>query len=275
MPFTITFDQQYFLGIRIGANPELSPRVRLATSAYSFRAKMADNIPPWLIIDAHVGPTANIAASKLQSTVLTETEVVAGTGITINNTGGTLTISASGGAVTLAGDVNGDAGSNTIADNAVTAAKIAPNIVSSISGVSNDGGDIALVAGANVTITPNDAANTVTIEASGGGGGSLALPYAGTANSSATAFTVEQTGTGKAGHFQIGNVASTENALDVHTTSTSSSSAAVHATAVGGSAFSGKFKWRIQRSRASTPAQAELFTARAKTGCSRRSPHTI
>ena len=239
MPLTIAFDQQLYLGIRIGADPELTPRVRLATSAYSFRAKMADNVPPWLIIDAHVGPTANIAASKLQSTVLTETEVVAGTGITINNTSGTLTISAPGGAVTLAGDVNGDAGSNTIADNAVTAAKIAPNIVSSISGVSNDGGDIALVAGANVTITPNDAANTVTIAASGGGGGGLTLPYAGTANSSATAFIVEQSGTGKAGHFHIGNTASTEHALEANTLSTSPSSVAVHATAAGGTAFAG------------------------------------
>ncbi len=57
-----------------------------------------------------------------------------------------------------------------IADDAVTLAKIAPNIVSSLDGVINDGGNIDLVAGTNITITPNDAANTITIAAAGGGG---------------------------------------------------------------------------------------------------------
>ncbi len=58
----------------------------------------------------------------------------------------------------------------TIGANAVAAAEIAPNIVSSLDGVSNDGGDVDLVAGANITITPNDAANTITIAATGGSG---------------------------------------------------------------------------------------------------------
>jgi len=51
-------------------------------------------------------------------------------------------------------------------DNAVTADKIQPNIVSSIDGVSNDGGNIDLVPGSNVIITPNDTANTITIAVS-------------------------------------------------------------------------------------------------------------
>lgn len=57
-----------------------------------------------------------------------------------------------------------------IFDGAVTAADIAPSLVSSVDGVVNDGGNIDLVAGANVTITPNDAANTITIAASGNAG---------------------------------------------------------------------------------------------------------
>ena len=266
MPLTIAFDQQLYLGIRIGADPELTPRVRLATSAYTFRAKMAENVIPQLIMDSHVNPTANIAASKLQSTVLTESEIVAGSGVTVNNAGGTLTISASGGAVTLGGDVTGPAGSNTIAnlavtsgkiagdavitakiadnavtaakiaDNAVTAAKISPNIVSSLDGVSNDGGDIDLIAGANITLTPNDAANTITIAASGGGGG-LTLPYTGSASSSSAAFDVEQTGSGKAGWFHVTNAASTADALNAYTTSTSTSSTALRAQATGGRAI--------------------------------------
>ena len=56
---------------------------------------------------------------------------------------------------------------NKIDDNAVTTAKIAPQIVSSIDGVSNDGGDIDLDAGPGITITSDDGANKITISASG------------------------------------------------------------------------------------------------------------
>ncbi len=68
---------------------------------------------------------------------------------------------------------DGEVKTADIEDDAVTAAKIAPNVVSSVDGVSNDGGDINLVAGANVTITPDDGANTITIAAGGGGGGDI------------------------------------------------------------------------------------------------------
>ena len=62
---------------------------------------------------------------------------------------------------------------------AVDASMIAPDVVSSVDGVSNDGGDIDLVAGSNVTITPDDGANTITISASpGGGGGDMTAVYA-------------------------------------------------------------------------------------------------
>ena len=233
MPLTIAFDQQLYLGIRIGADPELTPRVRLATSAYTFRAKMAENVIPQLIMDSHVNPTANIAASKLQSTVLTESEIVAGSGVTVNNAGGTLTISASGGAVTLGGDVTGPAGSNTIADNAVTAAKISPNIVSSLDGVSNDGGNIDLVAGANITLTPNDAANTITIAASGGGGG-LTLPYTGSANATTPAFEITQTGTGRIAEFSQSNTTAATDGVLINVTSTNSNHDALDIQAEGG-----------------------------------------
>lgn len=66
-----------------------------------------------------------------------------------------------------------------IRDNAVTADKILPNIVSSVDGVVNDGGNIDLVAGSNITIVPNDDANTITISALGGGGGDITAVIAG------------------------------------------------------------------------------------------------
>jgi len=74
---------------------------------------------------------------------------------------------------TAGGDLAGSYPNPTIANDAITVAKIFPNIVSSLDGVSNDGSDIDLIAGSNITITPNDAANTITIAATGGGGGTI------------------------------------------------------------------------------------------------------
>ena len=82
-------------------------------------------------------------------------------------------------AVTSAKLASGAVTSAAIADGAITAADIQPAIVSSLDGVTNDGGNIDLVAGANVTITADDAANTITIAASGAGGG---LTGSGTVN---------------------------------------------------------------------------------------------
>lgn len=65
-----------------------------------------------------------------------------------------------------------------LADGAVTVEKIAPPLVSSLNNVSNDGGNIELVAGANVTIMPNDGDDTITISATGGQGGD-GLPLSG------------------------------------------------------------------------------------------------
>ena len=55
-------------------------------------------------------------------------------------------------------------------ENSISSDMVVPNIVSSIDGVINDGGDVDLIEGTNITITPDDAANTITISAVGGGG---------------------------------------------------------------------------------------------------------
>lgn len=57
-----------------------------------------------------------------------------------------------------------------IADGSVTIAKILPDVVSSLNSVVNDGGNIDLVAGSNITIIPNNIDKTITISSSGGGG---------------------------------------------------------------------------------------------------------
>jgi len=49
----------------------------------------------------------------------------------------------------------------------IETSEITQNVVSSIDGVSNDGGNIDLVAGDGITLTPNDGSNNITIAAAG------------------------------------------------------------------------------------------------------------
>ena len=79
----------------------------------------------------------------------------------------------------------------------------ASDFVRSVDGVTPDDGDIRLVEGTNITIEPNEENNTITISAAGSPGGDLTLPYTGTTESSSTAFSITNTGTGRAGYFKI------------------------------------------------------------------------
>lgn len=233
VPLNISFDVPYFLGIRVSIDPEMKPRVRMNTVAYSFRSREADGVKAGSISDDDISSSANISATKLQSIVLIESEIVAGNGITITKLGGTLTIAINPSSITLSGDVTGPINSNTIAPNAVTAPKIAPDLISSISGVSNDAGNIDLVAGANITITPNNPAKTITIAATGG----ITLPYSATTNSASTAFDIENTGTGKSGYFHVTNNNTTSEALKALTTSNNNGGDAIVASAQAGTAL--------------------------------------
>ena len=70
-------------------------------------------------------------------------------------------------------------GTDDLDDDAVTLGKIDPEILSSIDGVSNNGSNVDLIAGSGISITPNNAANTITFVATGSGGGDITAVYAG------------------------------------------------------------------------------------------------
>jgi hypothetical protein len=62
--------------------------------------------------------------------------------------------------------------------NSVTLDMLTSNVISSIDGVTNDGGDVDLVAGENITITPDDANDRITIAATAGAAGDITAVYA-------------------------------------------------------------------------------------------------
>jgi len=122
---TILTGPEKYLGIKVGSDPEMAPRKRIVSVAYSILSEDAHKLEGKEASDfVQTGQANSISTDMLQN-------------------------------------------------DAVTTAKILPNVVSSLDGVSNDGGDIDLVAGSNVSITPDDVHNQITISTSGDAGWSL------------------------------------------------------------------------------------------------------
>ncbi len=160
-PLTLNFDAQYWISLQVAGSPEL-PRVVLTSAPYSLRAGVAESL---------VGGTGDITA------------VYADNGLTGGATSGDahLAVGAGTGLVAeadlvrltdpyVSGTAYDSRFVNEAQSNAVTADMVVPNIVSSVDGVINDGGNIDLIAGANITIVPDDINNTITITSTGGGG---------------------------------------------------------------------------------------------------------
>ncbi|MEA3358042.1 MAG: hypothetical protein U9R17_01320 [Thermodesulfobacteriota bacterium] len=158
-PITLPFDTQYYLGIRIGSDSEMTPRQPMTSVGYAFRAKEADSVKDNAVTTAVIANDA-VTTDKISDDAISGEKIAPA-------------------AVTSTNIANGAVGSSQIGDNsvttqdltddAVTVDKLSPNVISSIDGVTNDGGNVDLVAGSNVTITSDDSADTITIAASGGG----------------------------------------------------------------------------------------------------------
>ena len=117
------------------------------------------------IVDADIASGANISPSKISGTALTLSSDYGRSGVASTLYEGTTSLSDK---YVNEGQSN-SISSSMIQNDAVTTAKVASNIVSSVDGVSNDGGNIDLVAGTNITITPDDLNNRITIASSSNG----------------------------------------------------------------------------------------------------------
>jgi len=137
IPLNLPFDRPYWLGIQIGADPELAPRIPLSAAGYSLHSVRSD--------------TASFALVAPQQGVVDSARIA-----------GTVT----NGAVTSGKIADGAVSTSKLADGTVTAAKISGGqVVRSLNGIT----DLVLlraVGGATVS----SSGDTLTINAGAGGG---------------------------------------------------------------------------------------------------------
>ncbi len=128
-PLDLPFDEQYYLGIAVGEEPELSPRIALTSSAYSFRARSIDDGQVVKSInelrdDILFEAGENITISEDENKIIISATSSGATGtITQVTAGDGLTGGGTEGEVTLAVDNEGIK-TEMIANGAVTGSKL-------------------------------------------------------------------------------------------------------------------------------------------------------
>jgi hypothetical protein len=127
-----------YLGIKAGSDAEMTPRQPLSSVPYAMRAAAAP------------GGVANnsITTAMIQDGAVTTAKILDGTVANADLAANAVT-------------------TDKITDGTITAADIGPNIISSIEGISSDGGNINLVPGTGMDITGSP--STITIGPARGG----------------------------------------------------------------------------------------------------------
>ncbi len=90
-PLNLAFDAPYWLTIKVGADPELAPRIALSSVGYSLNSAQAEDV------------ASGVAVTSVNS-LTDDVTLSAGSNVTITPSGNTLTIAASGGP---GGDITG------------------------------------------------------------------------------------------------------------------------------------------------------------------------
>lgn len=233
-----------YLGVQVGADPEMTPRKRMVSVAYAITSSQVSGSSNIFPSDGKVGigttdPKGKLhikfggsgAANFIEDGAIFENNGNGWWVVTIPNTrmGGLM--------VTDPDDFDEARLYYNHADNSW---HIDGNGTQELFSINSAG--IAVMKGFQLITAPSegyvltsDAAGVGTWQPAGGGG--LTLPYAGTTSSSSTAFSITTTGTGDAGSFEINN--------------SGNSGSAIHA-ATNGLGFAGDF--RINNPGSSQPA---------------------
>jgi len=67
-PINLTFDKQYYLGIAINSDPEMTPRQAITSVAYSMRAGIAENVTDGVITAAKLGENCAVGEFLVRTT---------------------------------------------------------------------------------------------------------------------------------------------------------------------------------------------------------------